>query len=148
MMTTTTLGYSIITNLPVNRSSSLASSKIDRTSFTVVIAALTSLEIASAHEMITLAIVVLPHLKRRGAYSKLKSKSQIRLQHTHSPGRSPEYDVLCRNGCIRAEPEECIWTCGEVILSDDFFHRFRTQSVRQGSRLLRLNVAVAVVIIV
>ena len=64
---------SIITNLPVNRNSSLASSKIDRTSFAVVIVGLTSLEMASAREMRALAIVVLPHLE---ASHKLKSKTK------------------------------------------------------------------------
>jgi len=53
----------IITNLPVNRSSSLASWKIDRTWFALAIVALTSFEITSAREMRILAIVVLPHLK-------------------------------------------------------------------------------------
>jgi len=53
----------MITNLPVNRSSSLASWKIDRTWFALAIVALTSFEITSAREMRTLAIVVLPHLK-------------------------------------------------------------------------------------
>src|SRR5712664_2917385 len=74
----------MITNLPVNRTSSLASSKIDRTSFAVVIAALTSLEIASAHEMRTLAIVVLPHLKMGHTVSK--TKRSILLHNAHPGG--------------------------------------------------------------
>ena len=67
---------SIITNLPVNRNSSLASSKIDRTSFAVAIVGLTSLEMASAREIRALAIVVLPHLE---ASRKLKSKTKNSL---------------------------------------------------------------------
>ena len=74
---------SIITNLPVNRNSSLASSKIDRISFAVVIVGLTSLEMASAREMRALAIVVLPHLE---ASHKLKIITKKRFAHAHPGG--------------------------------------------------------------